>query len=63
MQLGMIGRRQGVVLQDVMHIVDGGMECRDVSLVGVDSEVKRDGLWIAMIAGHIRASYELREMR
>ena len=52
----MMDYRQGVVLQDIMQVVRKFMRCRNISLAGVDLEVKRDEIWIAMVARHFRVS-------
>ena len=59
----MMNCRQGVILQDVMHVVSIVIECRNDSLTGVDLEVKRDGIHIALVARHFRVSSGLRQRR
>ena len=46
-----------------MHVISGVMKGRNDSLTGVDLEVKRDGIRIALVARHFRVSSGLRQRR
>ena len=53
--------RQGVILQDVLHVVSRVMEGRNGGVTGIELEAERDGIRIALVARHFRVSNGLRQ--